>query len=61
MPDLSQLLDQTAAEAWKALRHHRFQEFAHKAELWAALHKISGEKRKNPFSVVVAVARRHKK
>ena len=56
--DLAQLLDQTEAKAWRALRHYRFAEFAHYAELWASLHRISGEKRKNPFRAVVAAAPR---
>jgi len=56
---ISQLLDQTEAKAWKALRRYRFLEFAHQAELWAALHRISGEKRSNPFQAVAAVGRNH--
>ena len=60
MRDLSQLLDETEAKAWKSLRRHRFVEFGVYAEHWALLHQASGEKRRNPFSAVAAVGRRHK-
>ncbi len=56
--DMAGLLDDTEAKAWKALRRHRFMEFAHYAELWASLHRISGEKRKVPFSAVWKAGRR---
>ena len=55
---LGELLDNTEEKAWKALRHGCFMEFAHYAELWASLHRISGEKRKNPFSRLAAAARK---
>ena len=58
MNDLPRLLDEVEAKAWKALRHCRFMEFAHYAELWASLHRISGEKRKNPFSRLAAAGRK---
>ena len=55
--DLAGRMDEAEEKAWKALRRHRFMEFAFNAELWAALHKLSGEKRKNPFSAVSRVGR----
>ena len=51
-------LDGIEEKAWDALIHFRFAQFAHQAELWAALHKLSGAKRRNPFEPVARVAAR---
>ena len=55
--DLRQFMAETEEKAWNALRRYRFMEFAHQAELWASLHKLSGEKRRNPFGAVSRVGR----
>lgn len=54
---LSELMDEHEAKALNALVHFRFQEFGHQAELWASLHKISGQKRTNPFQPVATLGR----
>ena len=58
---LVESLEQAERKAWRSLRRYRFQEFAHYAELWARLAKISGKSWKNPFGAVAALGRTHDK
>ena len=59
--DLAEALDDAERKAWDGLKEFRFDEYAHWAEVWASLAKISGEPWKNPFGVVAALGRTHGK
>ena len=58
--DLREALEEAERKAWESLDEHRFAEFAHWAEVWAQLAKISGEKWTNPFGAVAAVGRKRR-
>ena len=44
-------------QAFRALRGHRFTLFAHYAELWVELHRLTTKKHANPFTKVAAMGR----
>ena len=53
--DLAEALDEAEKRAWAGLRNFRFHEFAHWAEVWASVAKISGQPIKNPFGTMASM------
>jgi hypothetical protein len=50
-------IDEAETKAWDALSRYKFQMFGYWAAIWVHLNRISGEKRANPFRLLVANAR----
>lgn len=50
-------LDIAEKKAWDSLSRYKFQMFGYWAAIWVHLNRISGAKRKNPFSDTVKLAR----
>ena len=46
-------------KAWDALARYKFWMFGYWAGVWVHLNRISGQKRANPWKVLVQAARKH--
>lgn len=50
-------LENAERKAWEALSRYKFVMFGYWAAIWVHVNRMSGAKRKNPFAIVVKVAR----
>lgn len=55
---LSAKMDEYERLAWHHLGHYRFFQAFAAMEAWALLHRLSGQKRANPFQEIAGLARR---
>ena len=54
---LTREIELAEQKAWDSLARYKFQMFGYWAAIWVHLNRISGEKRPNPFRLLVANAR----
>jgi len=55
---ISARMDEYELLAWREIGHYRFFQAFAAMEAWVLLHRLSGQKRQNPFQEVAALARR---